>query len=191
MSATYLIDGYNLLHALGILPHEVGPHGLERARQRLLDFLQAAHGPRSAAVTVIFDAASAPPGAVRETDQHGIHVRFALGYEQADDLIEELIRSEPAPQQLHVVSDDQRIQRAARRGRCQALGCADYLELLERSRRPCRPTPPPEKHGQPSQAETQQWLNEFADLDKEPDWKELFPPYPFEEGPEEGAADGI
>jgi predicted RNA-binding protein with PIN domain len=184
MNALYLIDGYNLLHALGILSKEVGPHGLERARQRLLTFLHKAHGVESPAVTVIFDAANAPPGAVQERDHLGIHVRFAVGYAQADDLIEELIRAASTPQQLHVVSDDQRLQLAARRGHCQALGCTDYLEELERTRRPRRPPRPPEKLGPPSEAETQQWLKEFADLDKEPDWKELFDAYPFEDEPE-------
>ena len=30
----YLIDGYNLLFALGVLPHRAGPKGLENARLR-------------------------------------------------------------------------------------------------------------------------------------------------------------
>ena len=36
MATLYLIDGYNLLHAMGVLQGRVGPLGLEKARLRLL-----------------------------------------------------------------------------------------------------------------------------------------------------------
>ena len=34
-----IIDGYNLLHASGILGRGIGPGGLERSRSALLNFL--------------------------------------------------------------------------------------------------------------------------------------------------------
>ena len=181
MSAAYLIDGYNLLHALGFLSGRAGPHGLEVARQRLLGFLHAAHGDEAAAVTVVFDAAGAPAGAAPEHEHKGLHVRFAVGHGQADDLIEVLIRAAPAPHDLHVVSDDHRIQRAARRRHCHALACADYLDGLERRRPRRRRRPSPEKEGRLSAAETERWLAEFGDLADDPGWKELFDPYPFDD----------
>ena len=61
MSTVFLIDGYNLLHAMGVLHGRVGPTGLQKARLRLLGLLHGAHGEASSAVTVVFDAAHAPP----------------------------------------------------------------------------------------------------------------------------------
>ena len=54
----YLIDGYNLLHAMGVLRGRVGPTGLEKARRRLLGLLHGSYGDESCRVTVVFDAAN-------------------------------------------------------------------------------------------------------------------------------------
>src|SRR5262249_16598580 len=114
LAMAYLIDGYNLLYALGVLHDRMGPTGLRKARLRPLGLLRAALGPDEAsAVTVVFDAAKAPPGVSAEEDYGGIHVRFAVHQEEADDLIEELIRHDSAPRNLTVVSNDHRIQQAA------------------------------------------------------------------------------
>ena len=52
--AIYLIDGYNLLHAMGILHGRTGPTGLEKARLGLLGLLKGAYGDEASAVTVVF-----------------------------------------------------------------------------------------------------------------------------------------
>ncbi len=176
-----LIDGYNLLHAMGVLRGRVGPQGLEKARLRLLGLLAGSFGKDAATVTVVFDAAAAPPDAASEQDYQGIHVRFAVHQEQADDLIEDLIRQDSAPRQLTVVSDDHRLQQAARRRHCPVLGCLDFLEELTRQRRRPRHAVPeePEKKT-PSQKDLEIWLQEFADLDQDADMKELFRPFDFE-----------
>jgi predicted RNA-binding protein with PIN domain len=178
---SYLIDGYNLLFALGLPPGQIGPAGLQKARQRLLDLLRAAHGEDAPAVTVVFDAAGAPPGAVEAQEYEGLHVRFAVRQPEADDLIELLIRKESAPRQLTVVSDDHRIQTAARRRQCVVLGCGDYLDWLEQQRQARRPRAPqaPAKPTASSAEETRHWLREFADLEHDPDWKDLFEPFDF------------
>jgi hypothetical protein len=179
----YLIDGYNLLHALG-LGSRLGPTGLEWARLRLLRLLRETHGDEASDVTVVFDAAGARPGATAEQDYRGIHVLFAVREVEADDLIEQLIRRTSAPRGLTVVSDDHRIQQAARRRDCVALGCAAYLDFLDHKRHPQPPRPPeaPAKPEEVSPEEAQYWLREFAGLGKEPDTKELFDPYGFLEG---------
>ena len=58
----YLVDGYNLLHALGLLQARAGPAGLHKARLGLLGLLHRALGAESSSVTVIFDANQAPAG---------------------------------------------------------------------------------------------------------------------------------
>jgi len=177
----YLIDGYNLLYALGVLHKRMGPEGLEKARQNLLGVLHGSFGDESANVTVVFDAARPRPGAAAEMEYHGIHVRFAIGMAAADDLIEVFIRKASAPRHLTVVSDDHRLQKAARRRRCVVSGCGDFLQALERRRRSpaAAPDEPPAKPTRVSREETQHWLEEFADLADDPAMKELQDPPEF------------
>jgi predicted RNA-binding protein with PIN domain len=157
----YVIDGYNLLYATGLAHDRMGPHGLEKARLTLLGRLGGSGG---AAFTVVFDASRPPAGVPAEQDHQGVRVLFALKRE-ADELIEELIREDSAPRGLTVVSDDHRVQRAARRRHCAVLGCLDFIDRLSR---PAAPAPPPEgtlaKPEGVSRAEAQHWLREFDDL---------------------------
>src|SRR4051812_2977921 len=105
MSATYVIDGYNLLYALGISANRAGPAGLEKARERLLSLLAGGFGEECGAVTVVFDAVRAPRS-VREVGEYrGLCVRYAVRHDEADDLIELLIRQCSTPRQLTVISD--------------------------------------------------------------------------------------
>jgi predicted RNA-binding protein with PIN domain len=174
----FLLDGYNLLHAMGILHGRVGPFGLQKARLGLLGLLHATYREQASGVTVVFDAAHAPPGASEDEEYEGIHIRWAVNQESADDLIESLITRCSAPKQLTVVSDDHRIQRAALRRHCQALGCLDYLEWLERRRRERQHKASGEasKPKHLSEEESQYWLRQFADLEGSPEMKKLFDP---------------
>ncbi len=103
--------------------------------------------------------------------------------QEADDLIEHLITHDSVPRKLIVVSDDHRIQQAARRRQCTAMGCLDYLEELAKKRRQHRQQGKeiPEKAEAVSQKEMQNWLKEFADLENDPEVKELFDPFGFGE----------
>ena len=93
----YLIDGYNLLHAMGALHGRAGPRGLEKARRRLLGLLGGAFADAAAAITVVFDASGSVHAGDEKQEYQGIHVLFAVHYPQADDLIEELIQHDSAP----------------------------------------------------------------------------------------------
>jgi predicted RNA-binding protein with PIN domain len=177
----YLIDGYNLLFALGVLRKRMGPDGLEKARRNLLGVLHGSFGDESHHVTVVFDAAKPPPGVPAEMTYQGIQVRFAIGMAAADDLIEVLIRKASAPRHLTVVSDDRRIKDAARRRHCVVSGCGDFLQEMERRRKPA-PPPPGEQPAKPSgvsSEEADHWLKEFADLADDPAMKELQDPPEF------------
>lgn len=111
-----LIDGYNLLHASGIIGRGRGPGGFERSRLALVDFVVASLDPQEVAqTTIVFDAAGAPPGLPDTLRRGGLTVRFARGYSDADELIEELIQKHSTPRRLTVVSSDHRLHRAARR----------------------------------------------------------------------------
>jgi predicted RNA-binding protein with PIN domain len=177
----YLIDGYNLLHHVGLLSGRVGPSKLEKARRALLGHLSSRLGAEAANVTVVFDALRAPPGAADVCEFQGIHVLFSR-YEIADDLIEELIRATPAPKRLTVVSNDHRIRAAARRRRCPVVECVDFWTSLH----PRQAETDSAAQGEPkrervSRGEAEEWAKEFADLDDDPAFKELFNPYDFDD----------
>jgi predicted RNA-binding protein with PIN domain len=173
---SFLIDGYNLLHAMGILRGRVGPTGLRKARLGLLGRLQGALGTRAAEVTVVFDAAHGPPDRPDHEEYGGVQVRYARDEEAADALIETLISQAAAPRRLTIVSDDHRIRDAARRRGCPVLGCADFLEWLERQRQRANRPEPPAKPEHLSAEETERWLREFADLEQDPGLRELSDP---------------
>jgi hypothetical protein len=165
----YLIDGYNLLFALGLLTKQGRREAVEPARLRLLDFLHEHFGDAAAQVAVVFDAARAPRHTPAEEYHRGVHVYYALAGE-ADDLIEELVRREPVPEGLTVVSDDRRLRESARRGGCGVLRCLDFVERIAFPAAP--PAEPsgegPAKPAQPSQRETEEWLREFGDVERDP-----------------------
>ena len=161
-----LIDGYNLLHASGVLPRGRGPATLKRARQALLHFLaNSLAEDESAGAVVVFDAAGAPPGLPTEYQHGPIRVLFARGKAEADDLIEELIAADFAPRRLLVVSSDHRLQRAARRRRARSVD-ADvwYHQVVQRRGRPAPPPGPTAEKPSPPQTpgETADWLKHFA-----------------------------
>jgi predicted RNA-binding protein with PIN domain len=134
-----LIDGYNYLHAVGLLRARAeagghpGPHELERARQALLGELENTYR-QEVEITVVFDAANAPRGVAREDWHGGVHVYYELR-RKADDLIEELIRHDSGPRTLAVVSDDHQIRQAAARRGCTVLDCQQLEARMQRHRR--------------------------------------------------------
>lgn len=173
---TLIIDGYNLMHAAGIVGRGIGPGGLERSRLALLNFMAESLDPGElSATTVVFDARQAPPGLPRMLSYRGLTVQFAAGYENADALIEELIRADSAPRKLVVVSGDHRLHKAARRRRAKAIDSERwYCDLAHQ--RATRGVPPPTfmKPTQPAAGEVEFWLRQFADEGPADD--EIFPP---------------
>jgi hypothetical protein len=164
---TTLVDGYNLVHASGILARNIGPGTLQRARDGLIGFLKASLSESErASTTVVFDAKDAPPRLPEEHVVDGLRILYALDYTNADALIEELIVSDSAPRQLVVVSSDRRIQQSARRRRATAVDSERwYADLVRRRREGLRSdSKPPEKPEAPaSQAEVEYWLEIFGD----------------------------
>jgi predicted RNA-binding protein with PIN domain len=182
MSAAYLIDGYNLLHAMGLMGSSLGPQGLEMARHRLVGLLRGALEDESGAVTVVFDGAGNNSADGAEQCLRGIHVQFAKGKQEADDVIESVIRRWSAPKDLFVVSDDRRIQRAARRRSCQVWGCEPFLAWLDRHRkeRQAKGKERPEKDEGLSSAEAEKWMAEFGDVEHDPSLRKAFESFDFE-----------
>jgi predicted RNA-binding protein with PIN domain len=149
----WLIDGYNLMHALGaISDRDRGREAFRRKRRRFLNDLAAALGSKRALeTTVVFDASTPPADFDLETSYKGLNLVFALGDENADARIEQLIAGHSAPRALTVVSSDRRIRRAATRRKARSLSADEFLDELDRFRLANRQ---PGSSPNPSQSQT-------------------------------------
>ena len=158
----YLIDGYNLLHAVGLARKGRGRAGWDAARRQLLDWLADQLGDAAGTVTVVFDAQHAAGGLVEEAHR-GLRVVRDRG-RSADDLIEDLLRAERSPETLAVVSNDTRERDAATRRGAGVRKCGEFVdELLEPKRASLPAEPAAEKDVRPSAAETAEWLRTFGE----------------------------
>lgn len=167
---TLIIDGYNLLHASGILGRGIGRGSLERSRSALINFLvDSLEESQLAGTTVVFDAHEAPRGLARVVKHGGLTVRFADPNLDADDVIETLIKADSSPRRLTVVSSDHRLHRAARRRKATAIDSDQwYAQVLrERIQRARQKSPSLKPSGPISEMEVRFWLRTFG-LD-EPD----------------------
>jgi predicted RNA-binding protein with PIN domain len=174
-----LIDGYNLMYAVGLMGRRFGPDGFRKARLRFLNDLAAALDPLEAhQTTVVFDAADPPDHVPHEARHKGLTVLFAVDDESADERIEWLITHHSAPKTLTVVSTDHRLRVAATRRRARAVTADDFwAELLARRGRKSAAPPPPSAEERAreiglSAAESEFWLDAFADLADEPETRE-------------------
>ncbi|RCS41068.1 hypothetical protein DTL42_21020 [Bremerella cremea] len=167
-----IIDGYNLLFAAGMVGSVDGEGSFEGERRALLDALLKVIDPKELSqTTVVFDSANAPPGLPRTVNHHQITVRFASGYADADEMIEELIRDHHAPKRLTVVSSDHRVQRAARRRKATAIDSDSWFRLMRQTRKRIqeqeakKPPPPKQPSASVPNAQVNEWIKFFGEID--------------------------
>jgi uncharacterized protein len=137
MSHWLIIDGYNIVAPIAPPGRGGDSMWLHHERMSLIRRL-AERLPQTVRerTCVVFDAKDPPrtlPGTDEVTDQfvfEGILVRFAVGYDEADDLIEELIAAETVPKSLMVISTDRRIQTAATRRGAMTLDSDLWFDWL-------------------------------------------------------------
>lgn len=136
MTIRLLIDGYNLLHATGAISQGRGPGRLAKARERMLGQIAAELTEEERQATqVVFDTQRSIDDE-HGTSVRGIRITYAVGFAEADELLEQLIRQHPQPRMLTVVSSDLRVQRCAKARKAQAVGSDQWLmELLDRHER--------------------------------------------------------
>ncbi len=182
MSNRTIIDGYNLMHAAGLVRGKLIGKQLEGARLRLLKRLahQMSKEDR-AATTVVFDAKTVLVVSSREELIEGIRVLFPEPGHEADELIEEMIAQDPQPRKLRIVSSDRRLHRAARERMSASINSDRFLdELDERRAAPAegatsttsRPAVPIPKESSRSGADATQstgevdyWMKEFGEIE--------------------------
>ncbi len=134
-----LIDGYNLLFASGLTGKGRGVNWLQRARARLITLLRKRISPQLLVeTTVVYDAENRrlserdddPDQEVQGAGQ-GPRIVFAHDHDEADDLLEILIRQHSHPKTLWVVSSDHRIQAKAKAKKAIPIDADVFLDLLE------------------------------------------------------------
>ena len=153
----YLIDGNNLMHAMGDLCQDVGRLSL---CQHLSPLVRA--GDR---VTVAFDGVRPPAGLAAQIDALGIEVIYCPDF-PADEAIIDRLRADSAPRRLTVVSSDREIRKAARARRCRdvtsQIFAVQLSDMLLASPGAKRKPEPSEKREGLSDEQTQEWLNTFG-----------------------------
>ena len=116
-----IIDGYNLIHAIGLLPAagrsvRYEPGVLERAREKMLELvikdLPESWRPET---TVVFDALEPPEFLPNSYQRSGVHIVFARDYQDADEMIIEMVLNAQRGESVVVISSDHRIQATVRR----------------------------------------------------------------------------
>lgn len=155
---TFLIDGYNLMYAVGYANKAMSAGELARGRARLLDWIADLRGDRPDTVRVVFDAAGGKKSG--EATHRGLFVRFSHK-QSADDVIEALIAGEKKPQQLAVVSNDNRLRDAAKRRRCAVYSSDAFVDWLMKPALVLAAPAPPEPDV-PSTDEMAAWLDVFT-----------------------------
>ena len=132
--ATTLIDGHNLIASLP----DVSLSDPDD-EQQLLAKLERSFSDVPGRVVVVFDPGHNPP--VDAPPYQGRHVEalFARSPDRADDVIMELIRRDPNPKHLTVVTADREIIACANRRRCRVVKPGQFQQILRRRReRPVR-----------------------------------------------------
>jgi predicted RNA-binding protein with PIN domain len=177
----WLIDGYNVMHAAGLLGPKLSREGFRRARRRFLDGLaDALTVEGDGDVTVVFDA-SVPPGDFPLSSTYrGIRVVFALGDEDADTRIEYILGHDSNPKSLTVVSSDRRIRQAASRRRARPLIAEAFWDRKDELRLvPSTSTdqqPAIERDAPPDAEESEFWLETFRNVENVAEIREVGSP---------------
>ena len=128
-----IIGAYNLIFQCGLEGPKRTPASITNSRRRLIHLLSSLLPTEQIAhTTVVFDAKRLPKQEPQiESRKHGIRILFAVGYESADEMIEELIAAHSHPKDLLVVSSDHRIQNAATRRKAKAIDSDVWLDKIE------------------------------------------------------------
>ncbi len=149
-----LIDAYNVLH----LAHRLPDHLSVLNTTDLCALLSQANlGPAA----VVCDGAPKP-------DEHPhafegpVRMIHAGKGNDADSLIETMLAEDPAARDLTVVSNDRRIQAAAKRKKANLLSSQDFLKTLADALNRPRPDPRPVD---PALGDSEHWLEKFGMAD--------------------------
>ncbi|MBN1781891.1 NYN domain-containing protein [bacterium] len=130
MKRHYLIDGYNLMHAIPEIRARMKPD-LQTAREGLIIRLSGFAQRKNVGITVVFDG--------RGRDEHSparrpkVRVLFSKAPVDADYVIRNLIESSKTGDPLVVVTSDAAIKRAADMHRVESVDSGEFAVQMTRS----------------------------------------------------------
>jgi predicted RNA-binding protein with PIN domain len=151
-----IVDAYNVLHCSHVLPER---YALVSARGLCWMLDRSAYRGR---IAVVCDGAPKPTENT-ELDIGRVELIYSGPNTDADTVIERLIEADTGPRDLLVVSNDHRIQRAARRRRAHVLGSEQFLRRLGRTmQRLDRTDTPPGPEKPAGTADPEAWMRLFG-----------------------------
>ena len=127
-----IIDGYNVLGAMGLPPQQVIGQGEAHRDQfvaRLSLYAQAIH----CSITVVFDAWRQPGSRGQTSHQAGVTIIYSAQGEQADQVIQQLIRQHG--KEAAVVSSDLEVINVARTFGAFVIRSQEFLVRLQQGSR--------------------------------------------------------
>lgn len=154
----FIIDGYNLLHAILNADESSGAINdveLCRVVGRYLKLTGQSGG-------MIFDG-TGPPDKSGFDNVGNLEVIFTGRGSDADTVIEDKISASTAPKRLTIVSSDRRLRKAAHARRCTAMKSEAFWSDVQKELNRKRPAREPMAKRQGlSESETDQWLDVFG-----------------------------
>lgn len=161
---TLLIDTYNVLHVVGVLPPEIA--GLDTSSLASLLIESRWRGEKCVLVC------DGKPTGKPAPESKFIRICFAGPGVSADEVIAGFVKASSAPRRITVVSNDREVQRDARRRRCRIMSAETFLSLLsEDAEKSTNATPVSEQ----SLGSVEDWVEEFNVADQL-DLESTFPP---------------
>ncbi|HXG59932.1 MAG TPA: NYN domain-containing protein [Planctomycetota bacterium] len=144
----FLIDGYNLLHAIA------GGRPTAEARERMVARVEAWCRREGYRARIVFD----PTAGLRALETRGaVEIRGVAEGRTADEEILRTLASTSDRTAYTVVSDDRAIATGARKRRFRVVSCREFLRRLEGP----GSGEPPEPGGVPP-GEVDYWMREFG-----------------------------
>lgn len=162
----FFIDGYNLMHALGLVRPK-SQRSLAKCRSDFCAWIRRVHRGNPNEVTVVFDGQPLAKGKARDECPDGPHVVFSRG-ETADDLLERMVRDDSEPTTLTLVSNDRRLRRFGKGRRCIVWSCEDYLDWAMSPEAVGDHRSGAASEKPVNDADADLWKREFSDLDNDP-----------------------
>jgi predicted RNA-binding protein with PIN domain len=155
-----IIDGYNLI---GAAPEAFTKMpALENRREHLIRMLQSTPHLRNSKIIIVFDGDSSK-GKPKKYQFHNIEVIFSGDQQNADQVIQEIIRQNSSSKSLHIISSDREIQNSARDHHAHLSSSQEFWKQL-RKNHSNKAIPKESKtvnKQELSQREVQEWLTIF------------------------------
>jgi hypothetical protein len=170
-----IIDTYNVLHTVGVLPPELAGVDvpalvrlIDRSRYRTERIDLVCDGsPPDQPVPISGPGAgvkpvTGPPSTL--TVPANVTIRYSGKGREADEVIAMLVRHSTSPRRLMVVSSDKAILKAARKRKCKTLSSEEFLQHLVTDAEvvPRTSGPVPKPAGSLSDHQVEAWLSVFG-----------------------------